>query len=222
MSAAKQYYVHHLSTPPDIHGPYYLKTAKQYARIGAKPGYDDRKITRGRRGVKIRVYSSEERIYPVKVSQLRFLTPAEIPPSMKKAARAAERAKTKAKTMAKAKTKKTTANPKKKTATRKAKEPTTGNLRVEFWKHGRGFIVEPKSAKYRTKYLKILAKTYGEKIMNEPVVYLDKKDDIDTVCKQAKLTAPEKGLAESGQTVTKVVSIEQFNRWVRKYNNIRF
>lgn len=79
------YYVHMIDDDPVlVYGPYALKSAKDFARIGSQPG----KTGGGRRAVfagagpssrLIRVYEEGERVWPRTVAGLKSLEPSEVP-----------------------------------------------------------------------------------------------------------------------------------------------
>jgi len=76
------YYVHIYED--DIHhGPFSLKRAKQFGRIGSSFGQYARVITRGLEGPDVRVYLGGVRKWPTKRSQLRGLSAGEIPSDLK-------------------------------------------------------------------------------------------------------------------------------------------
>ena len=74
---ASKYYVY-IPTDWAVYGPYALKRAKDFARIGSQFG-DERVVTRGLEGPKVRVYVDGERAWPVTEGQLRGLTRGELP-----------------------------------------------------------------------------------------------------------------------------------------------
>lgn len=76
--ARKRYYVKIKGTKV-TYGPYTLKSAKSFARIGSQHG-KDRYVRRDRPGgPRVRHYSGGERSWPVRESQLRGLLPSEQP-----------------------------------------------------------------------------------------------------------------------------------------------
>lgn len=75
------YYVHFMDdVPVKTHGPYALKAAKDFARIGSQFG-GRRQVTRGRVGPVVRVYERGHRRWPVSAKEIRAakLRPAERP-----------------------------------------------------------------------------------------------------------------------------------------------
>jgi len=80
-----EYYVHFVDDDPVlVYGPYSLKSAKDFARIGSQPG----KSGGGRRAVftgqkpgsrLVRVYEEGERVWPRTVGALSALSQAEVP-----------------------------------------------------------------------------------------------------------------------------------------------
>lgn len=76
---AGRYYVH-IPRAWEVYGPYALKRAKDFARIGSQFG-DERVVTRGLDGVVVRVYEDGERVWPVTERQLvdQGLTRGELP-----------------------------------------------------------------------------------------------------------------------------------------------
>ena len=74
---AGKYYVH-MPRAWEVYGPYALKKAKDFARIGSQFG-DERVVTRGREGPVVRAYVDGKRAWPVTERQLRGLTRGELP-----------------------------------------------------------------------------------------------------------------------------------------------
>lgn len=76
--ASKNYIVVIVEEPPVVYGPYYLKSAKDFARIGSQHGAT-RAVANRKTEKTVRVYNGGKRIWPVRLSQLKDLTPGEIP-----------------------------------------------------------------------------------------------------------------------------------------------
>lgn len=74
---AGRYYVH-IEKDRLKYGPYALKRAKDFARIGSQHG-SPRAVTRGAEGVLVRWYEGGKRTYPTSSRQLEGLTPGEVP-----------------------------------------------------------------------------------------------------------------------------------------------
>jgi len=83
---AGTYYVHAgtvsrqgVFTADETWGPYSLKSAKDFARIGSQTGKYARAVSRGTRGLVVRVYRHGERVFPVLAADMTGLTAHERP-----------------------------------------------------------------------------------------------------------------------------------------------
>jgi hypothetical protein len=74
----KSYYVK-IKGVGATYGPYTLKSAKSFARIGSQTGNDRYVLRGGPSGSKVRQYSGGERVWPIYESQLRGLLSSEHP-----------------------------------------------------------------------------------------------------------------------------------------------
>lgn len=88
---ASNYYVHagtqatgyFVAVEGEMWGPYALKAAKDFARIGSQKGRRARAITRSTHGPVVRIYKKGERTFPVTASDLRGLTQVEHPAELR-------------------------------------------------------------------------------------------------------------------------------------------
>lgn len=74
---ASKYFVH-IEKDGTAYGPYALKAAKDFARIGSQHG-SARAVTRGLDGPRVRLYAKGKRAWPTAARQLRGLTAGERP-----------------------------------------------------------------------------------------------------------------------------------------------